>query len=143
MFHVKQSCQARSASSGFRSEEHTSELQSQSNLVCRLLLEKKTQWNANTTATDGSGYTLTTTSYGNPTVTKREGTAINAPQNVNTGVDGYTDRNGNEITHDGSGNFTDTLGAPPYPRFLKLHPGRRDSSRPCRGASGLPCEFSL
>src|SRR5438270_4687756 len=28
-------------SGGFRSEEHTSELQSQSNLVCRLLLEKK------------------------------------------------------------------------------------------------------
>src|SRR2546430_5715388 len=27
--------------SGIRSEEHTSELQSQSNLVCRLLLEKK------------------------------------------------------------------------------------------------------
>src|SRR2546430_8918063 len=27
---------------GARSEEHTSELQSQSNLVCRLLLEKKT-----------------------------------------------------------------------------------------------------
>src|SRR2546430_5814576 len=26
----------------FRSEEHTSELQSQSNFVCRLLLEKKT-----------------------------------------------------------------------------------------------------
>src|SRR2546427_9192710 len=26
---------------GIRSEEHTSELQSQSNLVCRLLLEKK------------------------------------------------------------------------------------------------------
>src|SRR5438270_10676168 len=26
---------------GMRSEEHTSELQSQSNLVCRLLLEKK------------------------------------------------------------------------------------------------------
>src|SRR2546430_12359471 len=29
------------ASPGTRSEEHTSELQSQSNLVCRLLLEKK------------------------------------------------------------------------------------------------------
>src|SRR2546427_4735168 len=29
------------ANSGSRSEEHTSELQSQSNLVCRLLLEKK------------------------------------------------------------------------------------------------------
>src|SRR5688572_32033030 len=28
-----------------RSEEHTSELQSQSNLVCRLLLEKKNCWN--------------------------------------------------------------------------------------------------
>src|SRR2546430_8627086 len=28
---------------GSRSEEHTSELQSQSNLVCRLLLEKKIQ----------------------------------------------------------------------------------------------------
>src|SRR2546427_2459107 len=31
----------RSAGIGTRSEEHTSELQSQSNLVCRLLLEKK------------------------------------------------------------------------------------------------------
>src|SRR5688572_33410885 len=30
-----------SATGGMRSEEHTSELQSQSNLVCRLLLEKK------------------------------------------------------------------------------------------------------
>src|SRR5688572_32056527 len=29
------------ASTSLRSEEHTSELQSQSNLVCRLLLEKK------------------------------------------------------------------------------------------------------
>src|SRR2546430_5844903 len=29
---------------GQRSEEHTSELQSQSNLVCRLLLEKKNAW---------------------------------------------------------------------------------------------------
>src|SRR5205085_5387881 len=31
----------RAVRAGFRSEEHTSELQSQSNLVCRLLLEKK------------------------------------------------------------------------------------------------------
>src|SRR2546430_12539496 len=29
-----------------RSEEHTSELQSQSNLVCRLLLEKKNKYNS-------------------------------------------------------------------------------------------------
>src|SRR2546430_11569814 len=33
----------RSAACQSRSEEHTSELQSQSNLVCRLLLEKKIQ----------------------------------------------------------------------------------------------------
>src|SRR2546427_3538189 len=32
-----------------RSEEHTSELQSQSNLVCRLLLEKKKKINITTT----------------------------------------------------------------------------------------------
>src|SRR2546430_3109313 len=32
-----------------RSEEHTSELQSQSNLVCRLLLEKKKKKTTNTT----------------------------------------------------------------------------------------------
>src|SRR2546427_8284460 len=34
-----------------RSEEHTSELQSQSNLVCRLLLEKKKKENKNHTNT--------------------------------------------------------------------------------------------
>src|SRR2546427_5969976 len=33
---------------GVRSEEHTSELQSQSNLVCRLLLEKKKKTKKNT-----------------------------------------------------------------------------------------------
>src|SRR5260370_15799328 len=32
--------------SGVRSEEHTSELQSHLNLVCRLLLEKKKKYNA-------------------------------------------------------------------------------------------------
>src|SRR5690606_41900917 len=31
-------------SSALRSEEHTSELQSRENLVCRLLLEKKNDW---------------------------------------------------------------------------------------------------
>src|SRR2546430_5794776 len=36
------------AGSGARSEEHTSELQSQSNLVCRLLLEKKNKNNRGT-----------------------------------------------------------------------------------------------
>src|SRR5688572_30889585 len=37
-FQIRSAC---FSSRRFRSEEHTSELQSQSNLVCRLLLEKK------------------------------------------------------------------------------------------------------
>src|SRR2546430_2985480 len=36
----------------YRSEEHTSELQSQSNLVCRLLLEKKNQYHEQSQATN-------------------------------------------------------------------------------------------
>src|SRR6266478_7037659 len=43
-------CLPHSARSEDRSEEHTSELQSQSNLVCRLLLEKKKK-NIKTTET--------------------------------------------------------------------------------------------
>src|SRR2546430_4572744 len=39
-----------SATGDIRSEEHTSELQSQSNLVCRLLLEKKKQTQSHRTA---------------------------------------------------------------------------------------------
>src|SRR6267143_2209927 len=35
---------AAGAVAGLRSEEHTSELQSQFHLVCRLLLEKKNKW---------------------------------------------------------------------------------------------------
>src|SRR2546430_10147472 len=38
--------------SGSRSEEHTSELQSQSNLVCRLLLEKKNRHDVHALALD-------------------------------------------------------------------------------------------
>src|SRR2546427_5842939 len=45
-----------------RSEEHTSELQSQSNLVCRLLLEKKKKTNSNVTLD------LTSTPHPAPTV---------------------------------------------------------------------------
>src|SRR5438105_10708608 len=40
---------------GIRSEEHTSELQSRVDLVCRLLLEKKKK-NSTVTATTGAGY---------------------------------------------------------------------------------------
>src|SRR2546430_12280817 len=39
--HVPEVFRSRAGQAGNRSEEHTSELQSQSNLVCRLLLEKK------------------------------------------------------------------------------------------------------
>src|SRR2546428_6376906 len=38
----------------FRSEEHTSELQSQSNLVCRLLLEKKKTTHARPRISNGT-----------------------------------------------------------------------------------------
>src|SRR2546427_4877913 len=40
-----------------RSEEHTSELQSQSNLVCRLLLEKKKKKKRNITKSDQKAIT--------------------------------------------------------------------------------------
>src|SRR5688572_31188095 len=39
--HARHAAVGREAAGVARSEEHTSELQSQSNLVCRLLLEKK------------------------------------------------------------------------------------------------------
>src|SRR5688572_31977090 len=41
----RRTCQRRGPGADSRSEEHTSELQSQSNLVCRLLLEKKKKTN--------------------------------------------------------------------------------------------------
>src|SRR2546427_3110257 len=47
LFEVKD-LKARRRPSVIRSEEHTSELQSQSNLVCRLLLEKKKTITAST-----------------------------------------------------------------------------------------------
>src|SRR5579859_8276435 len=47
---VRHSSTARCRPRAARSEEHTSELQSQSNLVCRLLLEKK----KNKTTSDSS-----------------------------------------------------------------------------------------
>src|SRR2546427_8830547 len=47
---------------GSRSEEHTSELQSQSNLVCRLLLEKKKKPKLNTNEQQ-TAYTQTYTSH--------------------------------------------------------------------------------
>src|SRR5690242_21228275 len=40
----RRSCHRRALLRSQRSEEHTSELQSHVNLVCRLLLEKKKEW---------------------------------------------------------------------------------------------------
>src|SRR2546430_11033228 len=51
-----------SASHPARSEEHTSELQSQSNLVCRLLLEKKKRHRGNTAIVNRSVRTSYVTS---------------------------------------------------------------------------------
>ena len=65
------------------------------------------------TATDGSGYTLYLPDgrfLPAPTVYGRSGEVILAPQNIGTGAGSSTDRNGNYISLDGSGNFTDTLG---------------------------------
>src|SRR5256886_11153538 len=49
---------SRSSQTGFspgRSEEHTSELQSQSNIVCRLLLEKKKKYAPSLQDYNGAG----------------------------------------------------------------------------------------
>src|SRR2546430_5544811 len=48
-FLERYNCTVTARTSLLRSEEHTSELQSQSNLVCRLLLEKKKKENDGST----------------------------------------------------------------------------------------------
>src|SRR2546427_1556388 len=50
-----------------RSEEHTSELQSQSNLVCRLLLEKKKNTEESATETTSGGTTVSSSTAGKAT----------------------------------------------------------------------------
>ncbi len=65
-------------------------------------------------ATDGSGYTLAVSVSGSSItsaiVTARDGTVMNGPYNSTTGAGSGTDRNGNQITANSSGVFTDTLG---------------------------------
>ena len=61
--------------------------------------------------TDGSGYLFDMVS-GNedhPTLTTPTGTIFYPPRLVTTGAGSKTDRNGNQITADGAGNFYDTL----------------------------------
>src|ERR1700722_1853778 len=63
----------------------------------------------NATATDGSGYTLSANGASGSVYT-RKGTLIGPPNNKFSGVGTLTDRNGNVISVDSSGNITDTLG---------------------------------
>lgn len=62
------------------------------------------------TTNDGSGYTINVISAGGATLTSRNGKTIAAPQGLGTGAASTTDRNGNQISVNSSGAFTDTLG---------------------------------
>ena len=61
------------------------------------------------TAVDGSGYSINIISKIKATVYKSNGQAVTAPINGQSGAASYTDRNGNQITVDSSGNFYDTV----------------------------------
>src|SRR5271156_842259 len=63
----------------------------------------------NSTATAGSGYTLAATGE-EGSVKTRKGTSIGPPVNGFAGPGTLTDRNGNMVSVDSSGNITDTLG---------------------------------
>jgi RHS repeat-associated protein len=60
-------------------------------------------------STDGSGYTLQATG-GSGTVTARNGAVVVPQTDIWNGSATMTDRNGNQISVNGSGVFTDTLG---------------------------------
>lgn len=65
----------------------------------------------NATARDSSGYSISVTNYaGNVLITSASGRQISPPVNVGTGSASAVDSNGNEITVDASGHFTDTTG---------------------------------
>jgi RHS repeat-associated protein len=68
-------------------------------------------WPLNNKAADGSGYSIAvdTACCSNITVYSRDGKVINVPISAGTGAGTSIDRNGNEITVDGSGHFYDTL----------------------------------
>jgi RHS repeat-associated protein len=60
-------------------------------------------------ATDGSGYTLQVQASGT-TVVARDGTSVVPQLNIGNGTSTVTDSNGNQISVNSSGVFTDTLG---------------------------------
>ena len=71
--------------------------------------------NGNGSTSDGSGYSMifasgTDPAYNNFGMMDASGAVFSPPINSVTGPGSYTDRNGNQISSDGSGHFTDTLG---------------------------------
>jgi hypothetical protein len=62
------------------------------------------------TTSDGSGWTLSATGSTANSVTSSAGKVIHPPVNIGTGAGTATDRNGNQISVNSSGVFTDTLG---------------------------------
>jgi RHS repeat-associated protein len=103
-------------------------------------------------ATDSSGYTLNATFGTNCSglttqVTSSSGQIMNAPQNSSSGSGSATDRNGNQITADNSGNFFDTLsttpvltvaGTAPSPTTFTYTPPNTSSSK-CGSTNGVAC----
>ena len=65
---------------------------------------------ASKSASDGSGYTLSADQGFLAQLTSRSGGLITPPINVNSGTGTATDANGNQISVNSSGVFTDTLG---------------------------------
>jgi len=61
-------------------------------------------------ATDGSGLTLHASVGGNFSISFPNGATVVPPQNTYTGAAAATDNNGNQISVDASGHFTDTTG---------------------------------
>jgi RHS repeat-associated protein len=64
---------------------------------------------ATATASDGSGWTLSATGSSLNSITSSAGQIIHPPLNITSGAATYTDRNGNQITVNGSSQFFDTL----------------------------------
>jgi RHS repeat-associated protein len=62
------------------------------------------------TASDGSGYTINVVAPGGATLTARNGRIIAAPRGSGAGAASSTDTNGNQVSVNSSGVFTDTLG---------------------------------
>jgi RHS repeat-associated protein len=66
--------------------------------------------NASGVVTDGSGYSFSIGNAPSASIHSREGSLINAPLQIGPAAGTMTDNNGNQISGNGSGGFTDTLG---------------------------------